>query len=65
MATTSACAVGSFAEVTLLAPLPTICPPFTTTAPKGPPLPDATFSTERRMASFMNLFLSSMFCFSY
>ncbi len=37
MAMTSACAVGSFAEVTRFQPRPTILPRRTTTAPNGPP----------------------------
>ena len=44
IATTSACAVGSFVEVTLLAPCAMIFPSFTITAPNGPPFPDFTLS---------------------
>jgi hypothetical protein len=53
MATTSAWAVGSLAAVTELAPRAMMTPSFTTTAPKGPPLPSRTLSMERRMASCM------------
>src|SRR5580693_8014298 len=53
MAVTSACAVGSFAEVTKFVPVAMTRPSFTTIAPNGPPRPDRTFSTARWIASRM------------
>src|ERR1700752_3720371 len=53
MATISACAVGSLAEVTWLEPRPTILLFRTTIAPKGPPLPRRIIRIERRIASRM------------
>src|SRR5271154_4901966 len=57
IATTSACAVGSQVEVTWLLPRPTTIPARTTTHPNGPPLPERTASSERRIASRMNVSL--------
>src|SRR5271165_4438868 len=54
MATTSACAVGSFVLVTQLAPSATTLPSFTTSAANGPPLPERTFSSPNAMARRMN-----------
>src|ERR1700756_4582718 len=59
MAFTSAWAVGSLVLVTLFAARAIIFPSFTTTAPKGPPLPDLTLFTESSIASCIN-FLSLM-----
>src|SRR5712692_4147487 len=56
MATISACAVGSFVEVTWLVPSAMIFPPFAMTAAKGPPFPDRTFSSESSMALAMKRF---------
>src|SRR5689334_24956012 len=53
MATTSACAVGSFVEVTQFAPAAMMRPALTTTAAKGPPRPERTFSTARLIVSCM------------
>jgi hypothetical protein len=46
-------------DVTSFAPRAMMTPFFTTTAPKGPPLPLSTFSMESRMASRMNSFFGS------
>src|SRR2546426_1674606 len=56
MATISACAVGSFVEVTWLVPSAMIFPPFAMTAAKGPPFPDRTFWSESSMALAMKRF---------
>src|ERR1700733_4768601 len=50
MATTSACAVGSLVAVTRFAPVATIFPSRTITAPNGPPPPDVTFSVASAIA---------------
>src|ERR1700716_670428 len=50
IATISPCAVGSFVAVTLLAPVATISPSRTITAPNGPPRPDVTFSVASAIA---------------
>src|SRR5271154_5149086 len=50
IATISPCAVGSLVAVTRLAPVATISPPRTMTAPKGPPRPDVTFSVASAIA---------------
>lgn len=54
MALTSACAVGSFVAVTEFTPSPTMRPCFAITAPKGPPLPETTFSVANAMARLRN-----------
>src|SRR6202789_4427782 len=61
MAFTSACAVGSLAEVTRLTPVARTSPSLTTTAPKGPPSPLRTFSVASRMARCMKSFSLCMF----
>src|ERR1700734_1122046 len=61
MAFTSACAVGSLAEVTRLTPVARTSPSLTTTAPKGPPSPLRTFSVASRMAICMKSFSLCMF----
>src|SRR5216683_5554002 len=53
IATTSACAVGSFVVVTRLAPSATTRPSFTTSAANGPPPPVRTFSSPKAMARRM------------
>src|SRR5713226_1939811 len=53
MATTSACAVGSFVGVTRFVPSAMMRSALTITAAKGPPLPERTFSSARAMARFM------------
>src|SRR6266513_726265 len=53
MATTSACAVGSFVRVTRFAPSAIMRPSFATTAANGPPLPEWTFSSASAMARLM------------
>src|SRR5271168_3397616 len=50
IATISPCAVGSFVAVTRLAPVATISPSSTMTAPNGPPRPDVTFSVASAIA---------------
>src|SRR5210317_1125632 len=50
IATTSAWAVGSSVEVTSFMAEDITLPFLTITAPKGPPLPDSTFSLARSMA---------------
>lgn len=55
MAVISAWAVGSLDEVTWLAPVATMWPSRTMTAPKGPPLPEVTFSTASAMAFSMKV----------
>src|SRR6266478_4773533 len=50
IATTSACAVGSFVVVTRLAPSATTRPSFTTSAANGPPPQVRTFSIPKAMA---------------
>src|SRR4051794_5949615 len=56
IALTSACAVGSFVEVTLFQPSAMTLPCLTMTAPNGPPAPSrmrlADNSTARRMNSW-------------
>src|SRR5258708_1404374 len=54
MATISAWAVGSLAEVTQFHPSARIAPSLTITAPKGPPAPASIFSRDRAMARRMN-----------
>src|SRR5436190_15234565 len=52
IATTSACAVGSYVEVTRLTPSPTILPSRAITQPNGPPFESTPFcasSIARRM----------------
>src|SRR6266478_2478603 len=57
IATTSACAVGSFVAVTRLTPSATIWPSFTIIAAKGPPAPVRTFSIPKAIARRMNSFI--------
>ena len=57
IATISAWAVGSQVDVTWLLPRPTTAPARTTTQPKGPPRPERTPSTERRIASLIKFSL--------
>src|SRR6266446_5410382 len=54
MATTSACAVGSFVDVTRFAPSAMMRPSLTISAANGPPLPERTFSSALAIARFMN-----------
>jgi len=54
MATISACAVGSFADVTLLPPLAMIRPLRTMTAPNGPPRFLRTAAAASRIAAPIN-----------
>src|SRR6478672_11638426 len=61
MATTSACAVGSLLEVTLLAPLAMISPFLTMTAPKGPPLQVLILVKDKAIASRINASCCSVF----
>src|ERR1700678_2644607 len=60
MATTSACAVGSFVEVTRLTPVATTWPLRTTTAPNGPPTPEVTFCVASSIAFCIKMGLPSM-----
>src|SRR5207253_10325446 len=60
MLTTSACAVGSFVDVTRFVPSAIISPFLTTTAPNGPPRLSRTFSTESSIARRINLSWSSI-----
>src|SRR5438477_2408617 len=53
MATTSACAVGSFIRVTRFAPSAIMRPSLTINAANGPPLPEWTFSSASAMACLM------------
>src|SRR5437667_7898453 len=53
MAMISACAVGSLAEVTRLAPSAMILPSHTTNAANGPPRPERAFSVASAMARRM------------
>src|SRR5882757_496475 len=54
IATTSACAVGSFVAVTRFVPSAIMRPSFTITAANGPPLPLRTLSIARAIARRMN-----------
>src|SRR5271157_448117 len=54
MASISAWAVGSLADVTRLAPSAMILPSLTIRAAKGPPWPEFTFSMARAMARCRN-----------
>src|SRR5260370_30438369 len=54
MATTSACAVGSFARVTRFAPSAMMRFSLTINAANGPPPPERTFSSASAMARLMN-----------
>jgi hypothetical protein len=54
IAETSACAVGSFVEVTRFQPRPAILPFLTMTAPNGSPCFPRIFESESPMACRMN-----------
>src|SRR5438045_5714242 len=62
MAVISACAVGSLVEVTTFVPSPTIFPSLTITAPKGPPLPEFTFSIASWIARAIKVFCIGLLC---